>query len=559
MLAEANISPNLKPATPDLIDGRLQTIKVNSPANDIIWTPIKGSSQVIALDSRCHHTLYEGARGPGKTVIQLMRFAKHVGKGYGKYWRGVIFDLEFDHLAGLVAESKKWFPQIGGKFLESASQYKWVWPTGEELLFRHVKKIVDYEGFHGHEYPFIGWNELTKYANSDLYDKFMSCNRSSFTPWRDTPHNVVPSEVEGSTLCEDGVCRAYQTANGKPLPLIPIQVFSTTNPNGPGHNWVKKRFINIAPRGTVVKTEVEIYNPRTQENDIVVKTQVTIFGSYRENKFLPPEYIAELESITDENLKRAWLWGDWDVTAGGAIDDLWNSAVHIVPRFVVPHSWRLDRSYDDGSTHPFSVGWWAEADGTEAIIVLKDGTRYTFCPAPGSLVQFAEWYGAAKDSKGEYLPNKGLKMSAKNIAEGIKEKELSMMVNGWIYSQPNPGPADNRIRQVIDKELETIEKMMASKGVKWTPSDKSPGSRLIGLQLLRDRLEAALPGNEGPAIYFMSHCKASIEFLPPLPRDPEKVDDVDTKAEDHVYDMTKYRVLKNAEKPVKKIKINYPT
>ena len=73
--------------------------------------------------------------------------------------------------------------------------------------------------------------------------------------------------------------------------MKPLEVFSTTNPNGPGHNWVKRRFINVAPRGTVVRTSVEIYNPQTEQNETVVRTQVAIFGSYRENKYLPPGYV----------------------------------------------------------------------------------------------------------------------------------------------------------------------------------------------------------------------------------------------------------------------------
>lgn len=521
-----------------------------APVPEVVWRPLPGS-QSIAMDSRCDHTLYEGARGPGKTVTQLMRFFRNVGKGYGQFWRGVIFDLEFDHLAGLVAESKKWFGKFDdkAKFLESASQYKWVWPTGEELLFRHVKKLSDYEGFHGHEYPFIGWNELTKHASGDLYDKFMSVNRSSFDPILNTPHE---KDRMGNIV-------RYLTQDGKPLPPIPLEVFSTTNPNGPGHNWVKRRFITVTERGKVVRTEVEIFNPQTQANDKVVKTQIAIFGSYRENKYLPAGYVAELESIKDPNLRKAWLYGDWDVTAGGAVDDLWQSHIHVVPRFVIPPTWRLNRSYDDGSTHPFSVGWWAEADGTEATIVLKDGTEFSFCPQPGSLVQFFEWYGCQKDPvKGDWLPNKGLKMSAKEIAKGIKEREVSMMANGWISSQPWPGPADNRIRQVIDAELDTIEKIMSKEGVRWMESDKSSGSREIGLQLFRDRLENAVT-REGPAIYFMRNCKASIEIIPTLPRDEKKIDDVDTTSEDHAYDMTRYRCLQGANKAALKIKVKMPT
>lgn len=310
---------------------------------DVIWAPIPKTSQELAINSRCHHTLYEGARGPGKTITQLMRFRRNVGIGYGQYWRGVIFDLEFDNLSGLVAESLKWFPKFfdGAEFKQSPSMYKWVWPTGEELLFRHVKKAKDYDKFHGHEYPFIGWNELTKYPTSELYDKFMSVNRSSFTPERDTPK--CPKTGNYLTFNKEGY---FAKPDSPPLPAIPLEVFSTTNPNGPGHQWVKRRFINCAPRGTVVRTSVEIFNPQTQQNDVVVKTQVAIFGSYRENIYLPPEYIAELESVTDENLRKAWLYGDWDIVTGGAFDDVWKKNLHVKRRFVIPKSWHIDRSFD---------------------------------------------------------------------------------------------------------------------------------------------------------------------------------------------------------------------
>jgi hypothetical protein len=45
------------------------------------------------------------------------------------------------------------------------SELRWVWPTGEELLFRFGKEESDYWDYHGQEFPFIGFNELT---NSSL-------------------------------------------------------------------------------------------------------------------------------------------------------------------------------------------------------------------------------------------------------------------------------------------------------------------------------------------------------------------------------------------------------
>lgn len=525
-----------------------QLVAIEKPVEtewEIVWEPLPGS-QSIAIASRAQHTLYEGARGPGKTVTQLMRFYRNVGRGYGQFWRGVIFDLEFDDLNGLVAESKKWFNKLGNcKWYASASAYKWVWDTGEELLFRHVKRKEDYDGFHGHEYPFIGWNELTKHATAYLYEKMMSVNRSSFNPENDTPKIQLA-----------GGGWKYATPDGKPLPPIPLEVFSTTNPNGPGHNWVKRKFIDIAPRGTVVRRRVEIFNPQTQENDIVEKTQIAIFGSYRENRFLPPEYIAELESITDPNLRRAWLYGDWTVTAGGAFDDIWDQRYNVIPRFPIPKSWRVDRSFDWGSTHPFSVGWWAKANGEE--VTLHTGEK--FCPPAGSLIRIFEWYGCALDPTGQpdYGANKGIKLGSKKIAEGIKLREISLMENGWIFTQPFGGPADNQISNVIDDdETDNIAKKMESVGIAWTKSDKSPGSRVNGLELARDMIVAAKTG-EGPALYVMNNCRAFLAIVPTLTRDKDKPDDVNTKEEDHIWDETRYRILHD-ERKATAIKIQAPT
>jgi hypothetical protein len=448
--------------------------------------------------------MYHGARGPGKTITQLMRFRSRVGQGYGSYWRGVIFDREFKNLGDLVAQSRRFFPKFddGCKFLSSAQEYKWVWPTGEELLFRHVKKIGDYDGFHGWEVPFLGWNELTKHPTSELYDKLMSINRSSYTP-----------EKDGWVGSDTGY-----GPNGEVPPPIPLEVFITTNPSGPGHNWVKRQFIDPAPNGTIVKKEAAIFNPQTQLDEIYTKTQVAIFGSYRENKFLDPKYIAELDAITNENLRRAWLYGDWNVTAGGALDDLWNERKHVLPRFPIPRNWRIDRSMDWGSTHPFACAWWAETNGEE--VILPDGR--TFAPAKGSIIQIAELY--ATEGVGT---NKGLKWGPALCAEKIIAKEKALMQGGWIVTQPWPGPADNQIRNVIDSESDTIETKFAKAGVKWTESDKSPGSRKNGLILLRDRLEAVISKPELPGLYVMTHCRDSIDTVTSIQYDEDNVEDVD--------------------------------
>src|SRR3546814_6609483 len=130
------------------------------PKPKVVWRPLPGS-QALSLACPAHVILYEGTRGPGKTDAQLMRFRRLVGKGYGRFWRGIIMDREYKNLDDLVQKSMRWFPQFndGAKFMSSKADYKWVWLTGEELLFRVVKRPGDYWNYHGHEFPYIGWNE----------------------------------------------------------------------------------------------------------------------------------------------------------------------------------------------------------------------------------------------------------------------------------------------------------------------------------------------------------------------------------------------------------------
>ncbi|WLJ71033.1 large terminase [Sphingomonas phage Kimi] len=500
------------------------------PVFDYAWSFLPGTSQEMALKTPAHHIFYHGTRGPGKTDCQLARFAKHVGEGYGSHWVGVIFDRKYKNLDDLVKKSKRMFRKAFGnraKFLESKSDYKWVWDTGEELLFRAFEKEDDYWNYHGQEFPFIGWNELCKYPSSAAYDSMMSCNRSSWTQEKDSP------------VDEDG---EYL------VPPIPLIIFSTTNPYGPGHTWVKERFIDACPPGRVHKIVTKVFHPGLKQDVEITKYQVAIFGSYKENPYLPPEYIAELEGIKDENKRKAWLEGDWDIVAGGALSDLWKRTIHVKPRFIVPPTWRVDRAMDWGSSHPCSIGWFAEANGEEAE--LPDGT--VFCPPPGTIIQIAELYLAESIGK-----NVGLRMAAKKVAEKIIEIEVRLMEEGWISDQPWPGPADNQIRNVIEADTDTIEKMFADKGVRWQESDKAPGSRKNGLELFRGRLEAALEGSEEPGWYCTENCLASIATLPTLPRDDDDPDDVDTDAIDHPYDMNRYRILKGANRTAKHVKVEW--
>lgn len=512
---------------------------MQTPANNIIWQPLPGS-QTLAMSCPAQVILFHGSRGPGKTDAQLMRFRRWVGQGFGKHWRGVIFDREYKNLDDLVAKSMRWFPEFkdGARFLSSKSDYRWVWPTGEQLLFRTVKKPQDYWAYHGQEFPFIGWNELTKYPTDELFEMMMSCNRSSYRAID------FPQIIDGDIYKQTGrivfVKENDYSAIKHVGPEMPLEVFATTNPFGAGHNWVKKRFINAAPMGRIVRKIVNVYNPQTKEREDFTTTQTHIFGSYMENKYLSPKYIAELNSMTDKNKKKAWLGGSWDVLSGGMFDDVWSSTVHNIAPFPIPHSWKIDRSFDWGSTKPFSVGWWAESDGSD--VMLPDGSvRST---VRGDLFRIAEWYGTTGKS------NQGLQMLASKVAEGIVARELL-----WgIHQRVVPGPADGSIFDVengnsIAADMREPVRINGRpyNGIVWGRADKSPGSRKTGWEKVRKYLESSKKPESGvrehPGLFAFNTCTHFLDLFPTLPRDEDNLDDVDTESEDHIGDEVRYRVL----------------
>jgi hypothetical protein len=75
------------------------------------------------------------------------------------------------------------------------------------LYFAHFNTPSQYSDYHGHAYPWIGWEELTTWPNPDCYKVMFSCSRST---------------IKG----------------------MPRKVRATTNPYGVGHNWVKMRASN---------------------------------------------------------------------------------------------------------------------------------------------------------------------------------------------------------------------------------------------------------------------------------------------------------------------------
>ena len=458
---------------------------MNSPKTSlkdrIVWAPQEGS-QKLFLSCPYREALYCGSRGNGKSDCLIVDYLQDVGKGWGDYWAGVIFRENLKNIKDLVAKSKRIIPNVWPEAKYNEVKASWKWPTGEELVFAHVRRLADYDNWHGHERPFCGFDELTNWATPDLYLKLHSICRSS-----------GPKEM-------------------------PRKIRGTTNSSGRGHGWVKKRFIEPGPFGTVITDSVS------------GNKRVAIFGHWSENRFLldnDPDYIKNLLD-NPEHLVKSWVHGSWDIVAGGMFYDVWKSEYNIVPPFTIPSSWRIDRGFDWGSGHPFSVLWYAESDGCD--IEWNNGDEMS--TRKGDVFVIAEWYGA--DPKDE---SKGLRMTSEDIAKGIVEREQAMGL-----TNVQPGPADSEIWNVKGRTT-TLADDMEKHGVYFIKANKAPGSRVAGWDKMRKAIKAAWCDDEtGCGLFVFDTCRHFIAHVPILPRDEVNLEDVDTDALDHESDCVRYRL-----------------
>jgi hypothetical protein len=463
-----------------------------------VWAPHDGAQRAF-LECPVFECLAEGNRGGGKTAALIVAFAQHCGRGFGPAWRGIIFRRHYKDLEDVWLKCEEILPRVfpGVKPI-GPPHYKWIWPTGERLTLAQVTRVKQTGGRKGHEYPFIAFEELTEWETDECYRRLFATCRSS-------------------------------------KPGMPRMIRATTNPAGPGHNWVKERFrLPIRP-GCLVGDKIQ----ERDDQDKPKPTRVAIHMELAENVSLmhnDPSYPQTVaEAATSKAMLQAWKYGDWDIIAGGMFDDVLNPRTYphvVVPNIPldrVPAGWYVDRALDWGLSHPFSVGWWAESNG-EAVEI--DGV--VLGAVPGDTFRVAEWYGWTGKA------NQGVRMSAKAVARGILERE-----SDWGMTGVHDGPADRSIFDEYEPR-KTYAGSMAAVGVRWTEGDKSPGSRKQGWSLIHDMLAAAVPPRDGhreePGLFVCERCSQFLRTMPVLQRSEKDPDDVDTHGEDHIGDEVRYRL-----------------
>ena len=449
--------------------------------------------QTEAFLTEATEVLYGGAAGGGKS--HLMRTAAIAWctdiPGLQVYiFRRISDDLIKNHMEGPTG-----FPAMLGEWVEAG-----------HVKIRHQPTSIEF------------WNGAKIHLCHCQYEKDVIKYQGAEI------HVLMPDELTHFTekiyrylrgRCRLGALKLPQRYAGR-FPRI----IAGSNPGGVGHNWVRATFVDGAPPMEVVQQPKEEGGMRRQ----YIPARLDDNPTLRETD---PDYIDRLEGLGNPALVKAMRDGDWNIVAGGMFDDVWSEAKHAIEPFAIPAGWRIDRSFDWGSSRPFSVGWWAVSDGTEAK--RKDGS--TFTVPRGTLFRIGEWYGW------NGKPNEGLKMLAVDVAAGILKREKAMGYEGRV----RPGPADSAIFDTQNGMC--IADDMAKAGVRWERADKGPGSRRNGWERVRQVLSAAkaFPMEE-PGLFVFNTCRQFIRTVPVLPRDDKDPDDIDTDAEDHVADEARYRI-----------------
>lgn len=457
--------------------------------------------QAEVFNSYANELFYSGAAGSGKSHlmrVSAIAYSVNIPNLQTYLFRRTSPDLLANHMSGPSG-----FPALLGEWVEQKhvqinySKNEIRFWNNSVIHLCHCQHDKDMYGYQGAEIHLLMIDELTHFSE-DVYRYLRGRVRLGGLK---IPKEYYKTTESGETFC-----------------LFP-RILTGANPGGIGHAWVKRTFIDFAPANTIKQMDDSEGGFRRQYIPAYLKDNPALTQN-------DPNYLARLRGLGTDALVKAMAEGCWDIPSGGYFDGVWDRNVHVIKPFDIPKSWRIDRSFDWGSSKPYSVGFWAESDGTEAT--LPDGSKK--CWPAGTLFRIGEVYGW------NGTPDEGLKQTATEIAASIIEYQAGV---DW-GKRVQPGPADSAI--YTKENGDCIADDMKAAGIRWVPADKRPGSRVIGGLSIQKRLKASKESPmEHPGLFIFDNCLQFIRTVPTLPRDPNNSEDVYSKAEDHVYDEVRYR------------------
>lgn len=434
----------------------------------IILKPNKGKQEfALRQPYSIFEILYGGARGGGKTFAGLMWLVEPKYINNSQY-RALVIRRNVDDLSDWIERARYMYAPLGGEVTGKPAIIRF--PSGAVIRMGHLKDDSTYTKYQGHEYHKMLIEELTQIPTVERYLKLASSCRTTV------------SDLEA-------------------------QIFSTANPGGVGHLWVKERFIDPSRANTPFVGEDglrRVYIPATIDDNPVLSNA-------------DPEYVKRIESLkyTDEALYRAWRYGDWDIFVGQVFKE-WRVNKHVIDKIPVPiaefETWKKYIGLDWGYRDPCSIHWIAEAPENEW------GVKHFYV------------------YREVYITETRPSAVAEEIAGIVKEEPVEMLIMPHdTYS--NSGGS----RPIVEQFNDVFEEM----NIDITIADgeaKSHRAKVNRQALLHDVLSNAL--DDVPFLQVLRVCTNFIRTLPGLPYSDTHPEEIDDKSEDHAYDSVTYGLYK---------------
>ena len=435
----------------------------------VVWSPQERQAEFMQRGE--YEALYGGAAGGGKSDALLAEALRQADKAC---YRGIIFRKTYPQLTELEDRSQTLYKGAYPAARYNKTKHCWSFPSGAKIYFgamQHKKDRLNYQGKH---YDFVGFDELTQFS-FDEYSYMFSRNRPGGKGTR-------------------------------------VYIRATANPGGPGHSWVKQRFITAGEPMKPIIEEHKVKKPDGAEI-IIRKSRVFIPASVFDNKELlrnDPEYLASLSMLPTAE-RKALLYGDWNSFTGQVFTE-WRDDpehycdrrwTHVIAPFEIPRHWEIVRGFDFGYTRPFSVGWYA-------------------VDTKGCIYRIREYYGCTDKA------NEGIRLEPSAIAENIRkiERDDPNIRGRNVYGVADPS--------IFDKSRgESVADLMARSPyfIIWSPGDNA---RISGKMQYHNRLAF---NSDGEAMFYcFNTCREFIRTIPALMYDEKNVEDIDTTMEDHIYD-----------------------
>lgn len=415
----------------------------------VVWAPQEGPQKAL-IDCPFPEVGFGGARGGGKTDGVLGKYAIK-GNRYGRQFNAVFFRQTMPQADDLIERAREIYEPLGAEWREQKKMF--VLKRGGRLRFRPLESIKDASKYQGQNLSDAAVEEAGNYPDPAPIDRLFGCLRGSPNP----------------------------------------QLHLTFNPGGPGHHWLKQRYIKPAPHGLVPLIR-ELPNG-AQHRYVFIPAKLT------DNKILQandPGYVNRLYLVGSPELVRAWLEGDWEIHEGSYFPEF--SSRHIVAPFAIPKHWPKYVGFDWGYHSPFCALWGAISSGK------TDGGVEVPYPK-GSIVIYRELWGT-----------KVLNVDiAKQMVRATGDEDPIMVADPSIFATQG-GPS--------------IATQFRDNGINFRPADND---RISGWNEIRRRLGPT------PAMLFVTTaCPYLLETLPGLSIDLKHAEDADTTGEDHAPDALRY-------------------